>query len=116
MAIGRRGREQQQELWTATQDLAAGPGHVFYDKLNGLLAAKGFDLFAEELCEPFYAAGGKLSIPPGVYFRMPAISDSEEIDSQRGRHSRLVPPAGNSSHMKACDILAAVTEKPISSD
>ena len=81
---------------------------LFRGKLNGLLAAKGFDLFAEELYKPYYTAGGKPSIPPGVYFRMPAISDSEEIDSQRGRHSRLVPPAGNSSHMKAFDIYTAM--------
>lgn len=84
MAIGKRGGEQQRELWLATQDLAAGPGHIFYDKLNALLAEKGFDLFVEQLCEAYYASGGKPSIPPGVYFRMLAIGYFEGLDSQRG--------------------------------
>lgn len=38
MALGRRACEQQGELWIATQALPAGPGHVFYERLNGLLS------------------------------------------------------------------------------
>ena len=64
--------------------LATGPGHVFYDKLNRFLTEKGFDLFLEQLCQPYYQSGGRPSIPPGVYFRMLMIGYLEGIDSQRG--------------------------------
>ena len=84
MALGKRSGEQQEEFWTATQSLPGGPGHIFYDKLNSVLAEAGFDRFAEELCEPFYKKTGRRSIPPGVYFRMIMIGYLEGIDSQRG--------------------------------
>ncbi len=47
-------------------------GHIFYRKLNQLLAEHGFDRFIEDLCLPFYepTGSGRPSIPPGVYFRM----------------------------------------------
>jgi hypothetical protein len=72
MAMGRRKREQQGELFLATQDLAVPMGHVFYDRLNRLLAEGGFDDFVEVLCEPHYETSGpgRPSIPPGTYFRM----------------------------------------------
>ena len=70
MALGKRSGEQQGEFWTVTQSLPGGPGHIFYDKLNSVLAKAGFNRFAEELCEPFYKKTGRRSIPPGVYFRM----------------------------------------------
>jgi len=38
MSLGRRGQEEQQELWVATTDLPKSEGHVFYRKLNELLA------------------------------------------------------------------------------
>ncbi len=43
MALGKRSGEQQGEFWTATPSLPGGPGHVFYDKLNSVLAKAGFD-------------------------------------------------------------------------
>ena len=52
MAMGRRRREQQGELFLPTQDLALPKGHVFYDRLNLLLAEAGFDDFVEALCKP----------------------------------------------------------------
>jgi len=53
--MGRRPEQRQAELWIATTALAQAPGHVFYDKLNELLAAADFDRFAEALCQPHYA-------------------------------------------------------------
>jgi len=83
MAMGKKSSEQQ-ELWVATQDLPKSPGHPFYEKLNRILSEAGFDRMVEELCEPYYAEGGRRSIPPGVYFRMLLIGYFEGIGSQRG--------------------------------
>ncbi len=84
MALGRRNEERQEEFWVATQHLPTSPGHIFYEKLNGLLAEGGFDEWIENLCEPFYAKRGRPSIPPGVYFRMLLVGYFEGIGSQRG--------------------------------
>src|SRR5260221_8513435 len=84
MALGRRGGEQQGEFWAATHQLPVSPGHVFYEKLNGLLAEAGFDEWVETLCEPYYAKRGRPGIPPGVYFRMLLVGYFEGIGSQRG--------------------------------
>ena len=84
MALGRRKREQQQELWVATVAIDAAPGHVFYQRLNDLLREEGFDEFVEELVRPHYARGGRPGVPPGIYFRMLFIGYFEGIDSQRG--------------------------------
>jgi hypothetical protein len=43
--MGRRPTEQQPDLWIPTVDLPRSPGHVFYDKLNRLLAEADFDPF-----------------------------------------------------------------------
>ena len=84
MALRKKKLEEQQELWVATADIAKAPRHVFYDRLNKLLAEAGFDSFVEELVEPYYADGGRPGIAPGVYFRMLFIGYFEGIDSQRG--------------------------------
>jgi transposase len=84
MALGRRQEERQQEFWVATQDLAQTPRHVFYDHLNRLLAEADFDRRVEDLCEEYYAKGGRPSIPPGVFFRMIFVGYFENISSQRG--------------------------------
>jgi len=84
MALGRR-EGSYGEMWIATNRLARSPGHPFYERLNRVLGAAGFDRFVEERCKPFYAAGhGRPSIPPGVYFRMLMVGYFEGIDSQRG--------------------------------
>ena len=83
MALGRR-KEKQEELFIPTTQLAQGPGHPFYAKLNEVLAEAGFDEFVEKLCAPYYKAGGRPGIPPGVYFRMLLIGYFEGLDSQRG--------------------------------
>jgi transposase len=85
MAMGREGRRGQEDFWIATQDLARAPGHVFYEKLNSVLARHGFDAFVEERCAQFYAERmGRPSVPPGVYFRMLLVGYFEGIDSERG--------------------------------
>ncbi len=84
MALGKRSDEQQ-EMWVATTSLPKSQGHVFYRKLNQLLAETGFDRTVEELCRPYYHRHiGRPSIPPGVYFRMLLVGYFEGIGSQRG--------------------------------
>lgn len=84
MSMGRWQADHQPDLWVPTAELPRSPGHVFYDKLNSLLAEAGFDRFVEGLCAPYYADGaGRESIPPGVYFRMLFVGYFEGLDSQR---------------------------------
>ncbi len=83
MALGKR-KPKQEELFIATAQVATGPGHPFYCKLNGVLAEAGFDEFVEKLCARYYKEGGRPGIPPGVYFRMLLIGYFEGLDSQRG--------------------------------
>ena len=85
MAMKKRPRAHQAELWLRTTDIAASPGHPFYQRLNAVLDEHGFDRFVEERCQKFYAERrGRPSIPPGVYFRMLLIGYFEGIDSERG--------------------------------
>ena len=85
MAMGKRDTEQQQDLFITHDRLPRSPGHVFYRKLNQLLAEGGFDRWIEALCEPYYCEGqGRPSVPPGVYFRMLLVGYFEGIGSQRG--------------------------------
>ena len=85
MAMGKRGAEQQQDLFITYDRLPRSPGHVFYQKLNGLLREAGFDSWVETLCERYYASGrGRPSVPPGVYFRMLLVGYFEGIASERG--------------------------------
>jgi len=86
MSMGRR-EGQQSDLWISHKDVAGGPGHRFYDKLNELLAERRFDREVEALCAKYYAGtdeAGRPSIPPGVYFRMLLIGYFEGIESERG--------------------------------
>ena len=84
MSLRRRNTEKQRELWIETGSVAKARGHVFYERLNGLLADSGFDRFVEDLVEPYYASNGRPGIAPGVYFRMLFVVYFEGIDSQRG--------------------------------
>lgn len=69
MAWGRRKKERQQEMWVETAALPRSDGHVFYCKLNRLLAAAGFDEFVESLCEEHgHNTMGRPGIPPGRFF------------------------------------------------
>jgi len=51
----RKDRERQEDLWVAYTNMAAGPGHPFYVRLNEVLDSEGFDAFVEKLCARFYA-------------------------------------------------------------
>ncbi|MGH8132433.1 MAG: transposase [Steroidobacteraceae bacterium] len=83
MALGRR-EAVQAEMFVAAKDLPRSPGHVFYAKLNVLLAEADFDRRVEALCEPYYADDvGRPGIPPGLYFRMLFIGFFEGLGSQR---------------------------------
>ena len=57
MAMGRR-RERQRPMWVATQQLPRTRGHVFYDAVNEILKAEGFDAFVEQEC-----AAGRALLP-----------------------------------------------------
>jgi transposase len=85
MSMSKRRWERQEHLWINAAEIATSPGHPFYERLNQLLDAQGFDRFVEERCASFYAERrGRPSIPPGVYFRMLLIGYFEGIDSERG--------------------------------
>ena len=66
MAMGTRRRRQRQErLWISHNELAKGPGHPFYQRVNELLEEEKFDAFAEKECAKFYAANnGRLHDGP----------------------------------------------------
>ena len=86
MALGRRQDERQEDLFVVRDQLPRSAGHVFYRRLNQLLAETGFDRWVEQTCQEHYAAQGRgrPSIPPGVYFRMLLVGYFEGIGSQRG--------------------------------
>lgn len=85
MVLGRRKSEQQQDLFVMTTDLPKSVGHVFYTKLDELLAEAGFDRWVEDKCESYDRNGkGRPGIAPGVYFRMLLVGYFEGIQSQRG--------------------------------
>ena len=84
MAIGRRRRAPQQELFVAAGDIRA-LDNPFYRALDGLLEEHGFDEFAEEQCAEFYSGNrGRPGVPPGVYFRMLMVGYLEGLGSERG--------------------------------
>src|SRR3954454_14086082 len=77
MALGRQG-ERQADLMIGWAELPRSPGHAFYDRLQAMLVAAGFDRFAEEACAPYYASKrGRPSLPPGRYFRMYLVGHFE---------------------------------------
>jgi len=84
--MGRRKDQQKQEpLWIAHTELAAAPGHPFYEKLNELLDAERFEVLVEGLCARFYADKfGRPSLLPGIYFRSLLIGYFEGIEGERG--------------------------------
>ena len=84
MAMGREG-DRQGDLIVTWSELPRSPGHVFYDRLQEVLIAGGFDGFVEATCEPYYAVKiGAPSLPPGRSFRMHMVGYFEGIASERG--------------------------------
>ena len=85
MAMGRRPKQQQQDLWVEATAVPRGPGHPFYLRLNQVFDQHGFDDFVEKLCQKFYAGVmGRPSMAPGIYFRMMLIGYFEGLGSERG--------------------------------
>jgi transposase len=84
MAMGkRRRRVRQASMWIAATDLPTTAAHPFYERLNGILDAAGFDAHVEALCAPFYATHGRPSLAPGQYFRLLLVGYFEGLDSER---------------------------------
>ena len=98
----------QQSMWVATADLPQSAGHPFYERLNRILEAAGFDALVEGLCAPFYAVMGRPSPAPGRYFRLLLIGYFEGLDSERGIAWR----AEDSLSMRAFLRLAAPAAPP----
>ncbi|MGH7054772.1 MAG: transposase [Stellaceae bacterium] len=84
MAMGHEG-DRQGDLMVTWAEMPRSPGHVFYDRLQEVLIAGGFDRFVETACQPCYAARmGAPSVPPGRYFRLHRVGHFEGIASERG--------------------------------
>jgi len=82
--MGREG-DRQGDLIVTWAEMPRSPGHVFYDRLQEVLLAGGFDGFVETACQPYYAPKlGAPSLPPGRYFRMHMVGYFEGIASERG--------------------------------
>src|SRR6266852_1673655 len=96
MGMGtRRRRQRQEQLWISHNELAKGPGHPFYKRVNELLEMKQFDEFAEKECARCYAKNqGRPSLTPGIYFRMLLVGYFEGIDSERGIAWRVADSMG----------------------
>ena len=86
MSMGtRQHRQRQEDLWITHNELAQGPAHPFYQRLNELLDSEKFDEFVEKECAVFYAANnGRPSLVPGMYFRLLLLGYFEGIDAERG--------------------------------
>ncbi len=87
MAMGRRAkqRRQQADFWIAHTELPHTAGHPFYERLNQVLAERGFDEFVEGQCDRFYAETmGRPSLTPGRYFRLLLMGYFEGLDGERG--------------------------------
>lgn len=85
MAMGRRKKQRQRALFVDAGQLARGPGHPFYRRLNQLLDKHDFDAFVESECSQYYADHvGRPSLAPAVYFRLLLIGYFEGVDSERG--------------------------------
>ena len=85
MAMGKKKRRSQKDLWVATSEIPVPPGHPFYEALEELLKEHHFDDFVEQRCAKFYAERmGRPSVEPGVYFRLLLVGYFEGLGSERG--------------------------------
>jgi len=95
MAMGKRKRDEQSSFWIAATALPQSGGHPFYQQVNKILDAEGFDEFVEACCRDFYADHkGRPSLPPAVYFRLLLIGYFEGLDSERGIAWRVADSLG----------------------
>ncbi len=56
MAMGERLRDEQSSFWIAATALPQSGGHPFYQQVNKILDAEGFDEFVEACCPWITAA------------------------------------------------------------
>ena len=63
----------QHAMWVATADLPQGGGHPFYERLNEILCAAGFDAFVERLCARCYSRMERPSLAPAASERDMAL-------------------------------------------
>src|SRR5579863_1287107 len=85
MSLGKRGpNEKQEPIWIEASRLTTPVGHPFYERLNQLLNERGFDAFAESVCQKFYATVGRPGLARAVYFRALLVGYFAGIDSERG--------------------------------
>lgn len=71
-------------MWIPASELPRSAAHPFYQRLNQILEAAGFDAFIEAQCASFYAAVmGRPSLAPGRYFRLLLLGYFEGLDSER---------------------------------
>ena len=76
---------QQEQFWIARTELPRTVAHLFYEQLNRVLEAHGFDERVEQQCARFYAEKmGRPSLAPGRYFRLLLIGYFEGLESERG--------------------------------
>jgi hypothetical protein len=81
MAMGREG-DRQGDLIVTWSEMPRSPGHVFYDRLQEVLIAGGFDRFIETACQAYYAPKlGAPSLPPGGYVLLGSGSGGLTIDA-----------------------------------
>jgi hypothetical protein len=106
MAMGRRQhRKRQEDLWVADTELASAPGHPFYERLNAVLDAEGFDRFVEILCAKFYAPHfGRPSLTPGIYFRSLLMGYFKGIGTERVSPELVVEQAESHSEVSMVNI------------
>ena len=69
MAMGTtRDDGSQQSMWVVPDDLPRSAGHPFYERLNRVLSAAGFDAFVEDLCAKFLRDDGAAEFGSGSLF------------------------------------------------
>jgi transposase len=84
MAMGRLSNRLTAPRTGSRLAVELAPRHAFYDWCNEVLAEAEFDEAVEMLCQGYYKDGvGRLSIPPGRYFRMLFVGQFEGLDSER---------------------------------
>ena len=63
MGMGKRKRSKQDSLFIPTASLARSSSHDFYERLNQVLSADGFDDFVEDLRAFLCTRGGPPEYP-----------------------------------------------------
>ena len=113
MAMGTtRDDGSQQAMWVATADLPQGGGHPFYEPLNEILGAAGFDAFVEKLRTPFYARMGRPGLAPGRYLRLLFVGYFEGLDSERAIAWRAADSLSLRSFLRVAPPAAAERRGP----